>query len=819
MKQILLLPILFFLVTASFAATVSGIVKDAKGNVLPFSSLLVKGSGQGSSANIKGVYSIVLGAGSYTLVCQHVGFKTIEKKIKVGQEDIELNFELEEQQYTLKDVVVQKGEDPAFEIIRNAIKKRPDYFKEIKKFDCEVYIKGDLQLRDYPKKFFGQKVDFEDGDTAKRKILFLSETIAKYSVEEPNNRKVEVISTKVSGNSDGFGFASPQIISLYSNVVTIGSSLNPRGFISPIANNALNYYKYKFEGTYYENGKEISRIKVIPKRKYEPLFSGYINIMEDSWRINSVDLMIVKEQQMQFLDTLKLEQIYMPLQDKWVIKQQVIYPAGKFFSFDFFGNFLQIYDKYNIEPSFAKKFFNNTILKIYDSANKKTMGYWDSVRPIPLLAAEKKDYKKKDSLEQVRKDPKYLDSLDKKSNKVSLVGILLTGESFSKRRKKETITLDPIVSWINYNTVEGTMVNFSPNYFRSYKDRQSLSLSPNIRYGFDNQHFNAHLTGSYTFGKKYFHSVSFSGGKRVFQFNNNQPINADHNTYATKNWERNYMKIYEANFFKVGYATGLGDGFNVSSNLEFQDRMPLENLPNPKSWRNIEGRDFTPNYPTEIASSNMIANKAASISIGISWRPGSKYIEIGERKISIGSKYPTFNLLVKQGINGLMGSTVDYTKWNFSISDNLNMKLGGRISYRLAASGFLNANNVYLPDYQHYNGNRIFLASPYLSSFQLMPYYKYSNTEKLATTAHVEYHLNGLITNKIPLLKKWNWFFVLGGNALYINDNKNYYEAFFSIENIFKVARIDFIQNFEPNKQQSSGIRLNIPFFKGRSED
>jgi hypothetical protein len=29
----------------------------------------------------------------------------------------------------------------------------------------------------------------------------------------------------------------------------------------------------------------INRIKVIPKRKNEPLFSGYIQISEDDWRI------------------------------------------------------------------------------------------------------------------------------------------------------------------------------------------------------------------------------------------------------------------------------------------------------------------------------------------------------------------------------------------------------------------------------------------------------------------------------------------------------------------------------------------------------
>ena len=93
-----------------------------------------------------------------------------------------------------------------------------DYLKEIKQFTTEVYIKGQMQLRDYPKKFMGQKVDFEDGDTSKQKMLLLSETIAKYSVSEPNQRKIEVVSTKVSGRSNGFGFSSPQIISFYENI-------------------------------------------------------------------------------------------------------------------------------------------------------------------------------------------------------------------------------------------------------------------------------------------------------------------------------------------------------------------------------------------------------------------------------------------------------------------------------------------------------------------------------------------------------------------------------------------------------------------------
>ena len=62
--------------------------------------------------------------------------------------------------------------------------------------------------------------------------------------------------------------------------------------------------------------------------------------------------------------------------------------------FDFFGSFLQVYSQFNIAPDFKPKFFNNTILKFNDSSNKKPMAYWDSIRPLPLLVEEIKDYQK-----------------------------------------------------------------------------------------------------------------------------------------------------------------------------------------------------------------------------------------------------------------------------------------------------------------------------------------------------------------------------------------------------------------------------------------
>ncbi|MCA6515888.1 MAG: carboxypeptidase-like regulatory domain-containing protein, partial [Chitinophagaceae bacterium] len=89
---LLFLVITLFSAQSLNAADVRGYVKDSTGQVLPFSSVLVKGTTRGVSANGKGYYQIQLNPGEYTLVCQFIGYTTLEKKIKIGKEDLQLDF-------------------------------------------------------------------------------------------------------------------------------------------------------------------------------------------------------------------------------------------------------------------------------------------------------------------------------------------------------------------------------------------------------------------------------------------------------------------------------------------------------------------------------------------------------------------------------------------------------------------------------------------------------------------------------------------------------------------------------------------------------
>ena len=121
--RIIFAALLLLLSFNSSAQKVYGTVFTDKGDLLPYASVTVKGTSVGASANNKANFSFSLPPGTYTVVCQHIGYASTENTVTVSQ-DTEVTFILSEQKLTMKEVIVKTGaEDPAYEIIRQAIKK------------------------------------------------------------------------------------------------------------------------------------------------------------------------------------------------------------------------------------------------------------------------------------------------------------------------------------------------------------------------------------------------------------------------------------------------------------------------------------------------------------------------------------------------------------------------------------------------------------------------------------------------------------------------------------------------------------------------
>ncbi len=813
MKHFILLCFFLSIAAPGWTATIKGSVADAEGKPLPYASIAVSGTNKGAVANSEGRYELNLSPGTYMLICQYVGYAQQKLTVTVQQADLVVNFILGRQELIMPDVLIKKGEDPAYAIIRSTIAQQQENLGRTREFSCQVYSKGQLRLRSFPKKFMGEKVDFEDGDTAKQKILFLSETVSRFAIGKRSQRKVEVISSKVSGSSDGFGLAVPDQYSIYPNNVMISTRLNPRGFVSPLANNALSFYRYKFLGTFYENQKAISRIQVIPKRKMEPLFSGVITIVEDDWQLYSVDLTLTTQQQLELLDTLRLVQLYQrDNTGDWIIYSQVLYPAAKKFGFDAYGSFVNIYTDYNTRPSWTKRSFDRTILRYTDNANKRDDAYWESTRPIPLMQDEQRDYFRKDSLERVRKDPKYIDSLNKVRNKFSLGKLLLRGQALYAKGEVARISLTPVIEQLNFNPAEGLVIQPEINWRRdldSTGSRRALSGSVALRYGFANQRFSPRASITYSLASKLSQSLSLSFGRQVVQFNSQSPIDERNNTIACLFYEQNVIKTYESNFARVGFSSGIGAGLSLNGSVQYASRLPLENRTD-YTWRDRDNKRYSPNYPTEIAADNIAPHQAFLLNVGIRWQPGARYVELPQRTINVGGRSPVFSGQYTRAVQGVFGSDASFSKWRLEVTDQLNLKLKGLIRYRIGLGGFFDTQQVYLPDYAHFNANNWPFGTNNLNSFMLLPAYQLSNLDRLYGLAHVEYNLKGFLTNKIPGIKKLNIYLLTGLNAAYVTADRRYMEWYIGIDNLFKIIRADYIFSYQPGRPMQSALRIGV---------
>lgn len=807
--------VLFSVILSAQQVLVSGKITDEKNQALSFSSVLVKGSTQGTNANADGFYSLKLAPGTYELIFQYVGYKKKVEKIIVEGNTIK-NVALSPESYELKEVVIKDGEDPAYAVIRAAIKKRKYYLNEVNAFTCKAYIKGLQRLKDFPKKMVklinamnsgGEKID-----STLLGVVYLSESETKYHFRKPNDEKEIMYSSRVSGDNKAFSFnqVSDMKFSVYENLITL-DGLSDRPFISPINENALLSYRYKLLGTTFEDGKMLNKIEITPKRKTDPCFRGIIYIQENTWRVHSADVYLTKDAKIDFVDTLHIKQLNAPVNDSiWMPTGLNMTFNFKVFGFIGDGYFNAVFSDYDMNPVFPKKFFKNEVLKVEDGANKKDTGYWKESRPVPLTDEEQADYRKKDSIGAIKNSDRYKDSIDRKGNKLTLNDLIL-GYSFNKTAKQFSLnTSGLLTSGVQYNTVEGINASIKVNMTKRYEDRRSHDLATTVRYGFSNYLWGGTANWKYVFKPEKFESVNVKVGTTAQQFNGNDPINATMNTSYTLFDNENFMKLYKKSYASFGYRKELINGLIVNFNTEYAERSSLRNTAF-DLWVDNKHKLFTSNDPLRphTDDSSFAVNNSFIVELGFSIRFKQKYYTRPHQKIIVGSKFPIINVQYTKAIPGL-NTKADYDLAKMVIDDNIKLGLFGTFAYRLKGGYFLTSKYVEFMDYKHFDGNQTILANnDYLNSFKLLPYYTYS-TKNWYAEAHAEHHFNGFIFNKVPLLKKYRIQEVVGGHVLFNDKLDQYYEINFGIEHILQIIRIDYILGYGPYGKFNQGFVIGL---------
>jgi uncharacterized protein DUF5686/carboxypeptidase-like protein len=796
-------------VNANFVA---GKVTDKQGQPLPFANVYLKGTSKGTTTNIDGNYKIEVPEGTYEIVFRFIGYKTLVKEILVNQPQMILDISLDKEQYSLKEVVITAGEDPAYAIIRKAISKRKFYHDQVDEYSSDVYIKGLQRLIKWPKKFLGQTVDLKDFVDSVTHIIYLSESVSKFSYKKPGQIREEMISSKVSGNSKAFSWnqASEMLFNFYENLIE--TDVSPRGVVSPVSNSALFYYKYRLEGTFIENNVMVNKISVIPKRKNDPVFRGTIYIQDSTWRIHSVDLLLTKESQILFVDTLSIKQVFVPV----TIDNSVWMAASNQFTFHFGvlgfegnGNYVGIFSNYNLEPGFRENFFKGEVMKVNEDANKKDTSYWTAVRPVPLTTDEQQDYVKKDSAQARKESKPFLDSLDRKTNKIGPVKILFTGYNYRQRYKKQAFNFSPIIQNVQFNTVEGLNFSIVTEYTKTYENRKRIILTPFLKYGIANKTFSGTLRSEFKYDREHFSFIAIEGGRNSNQFNDKNPISPLINTSYSLFGEKNYMKIYTRTYGLVNYGTEIINGINFNGIVEYAERTPLVNHTD-YAFKDVHNREYSSNNPLNAYSDQPAFDKNQSLNAAINFRfrIRQKYISRPDQKIIIGSKYPTLILNYKKGFDKIFGSDVSYDLAKAGIDDEMNLGLYGSLKYEAMYGKFLTHKAMYFMDYRHFNGNLTVFSSFDLRKFNILDYYSNSTNDEFIE-GHIEHNFGGFIFNKIPLLRKLKLDEIAGFDFLHVKGLEDHFEISAGVSKL-DIIRIEFVAGFTKNTKTQTGIRIAL---------
>ncbi|MFE3846833.1 DUF5686 and carboxypeptidase regulatory-like domain-containing protein [Flavobacterium sp. LB3P45] len=817
---------LFVLLVLSFYsnAQIKGTISDEKGKPLPFVSVYEESTYNGTTSNEQGNYQLnIKSGGKNKIVFQLLGFKTKNIAIPTEKSSFILDVKMLEESYSLNEVIINKKNNLAIAIIKSAIASKKENSENTARYTADFYSRGLFKIKDLPKKIMGMKVDIGDDmatnlDSTGSGILYLSETVSKITFEKPNNLKERIVASRISGNNKGYSYntAKSSTYDFYNNTLEFGINM-----ISPIADNAFNYYKFKLEGTFFnENNLQINKIKVTPNRDKEPVFEGYIYIVDDSFAIYAIDLDIkgyrIKNE---FTDIMTLKQnfSYNSKNKIWSKNSQSLAFNAGAFGVKFSGKFNYVYTNYEFPLTFEKKTFGNEILSFETNANKKEDAFWNTIRPIPLTIEESNDYIEKDSLQTIRKSRKYMDSIDAKNNKFKFIALIM-GYDYKNTFKKHSFKYNGLLdlSSLSFNTVQGHSLS-SGFSFKSWDEEKgkNTSISTTINYGFDEDRLRA--TGQFThqFNNQNYATLYVIGGSSVKQFNPNEPISKVLNTISTLAFKNNFMKLYNLESAAIGFSQDIANGVNLYGKIEYQQRKSLFNNTDFSYFnKNDLYTSNNPLAPNDFTNPAFEKHHLTKANLLAKINFGNKYSSRPDGKFNIrNNKYPTLYLEYEKAFAG-SEKKYEFDHLNTRLYYDVTLGNKGNFAMNLKAGKFFNADNISFVDYKHFNGNQTHIGQTvrYLNVFNLLPYYSNSTNDRYFE-AHMEHNEKGYIMNKIPLLNKLKSTMVLGFHTLAVPNSKPYSEFTIGLDNLgygkFKLFRVDYVRSYQ-NGYKGDGVVFGL---------
>lgn len=738
---------------------------------------------------------------SDTLVVSYVGYEDYRLPIDSSINNRKLLVLLQRGRPSNEVVVRGKSIGRGLLLWRMMMKKKKLYNRtNLNNFSYEAYNKLEVDIKNFsPKKI--QKVFFlkpftfvlDNIDSQSESVPFLPayllETVSDYSYLKSPKRFYENIK---ASNTKGFKNESitkllgvmNQNVNVYQNYITVID----KDFISPLNDEAYQYYNFTSPDTQVVDGKKLYHFVFSPKHVGQNTFQGDAWIMEKTYQITKISLYLGKDANINFITRISVFQEFTPIGDSIYFLSR-----DKFFadfnvlgkqSLTFIGRKTTSYKNIIVNSDSITTMLKKQKLEELTTTavgnDEKTDSEWMQMRHDTLSKNEKAIYT---TVDKLLKMPKFIQL--RKS-----LQFLATGY-----RKYGNFEIGPWFNWLSVNQWEGTRYRFDLG--TTPQLMKDVYLHGYLAYGTKDERlkgmFEAYwiakrLPKRFTLHAKYFNDIDY-GLSSLGQISQDNIFTV---AIRKPNITRKFISKEE---ISADAYNELGGGFSSHVYVANRQYTPLENLP------------LQSNFPT--TKGNSLSSFSVALKLRFAYL--EQFLDGDYFQYSLGTtKYPVVEVMAEQGIQGVLNSAYNYTRVSLNVGDVIKIPPYGSITYKVYAGKVF--GTVPYPFLANLPGNDLYYYDP--QSFNLMTRFEYLSDQYAGI--NVEHNFGSGLFRFIPLTRKlkwrqfWNvkavWGSLDNANSTLNNstgtfktlNGKSYVELGTGIDNILRILRLDLVWRVSP---------------------
>ena len=800
MLRFLFLGLFFLIASGSFAQyTLKGKVIDAEtGDPIAFASVFLKGKTSGTTTDFEGNYFFKTSSIGDSLSVSYLGYTTQSKVLTQNPEQT-LNFQLWPVAFELGTFVFEAGENPAFEVIRQAVAKRDEYDKrKLDAYQTKNYTKIEIDIDNLSEEFNQRKSvrsvtavldsirQLTNDEGEKILPVFFSETVSSfYYRNNPELRKEVIEKTKVTGVGITDGSTTSQITgsvfqeyNFYSNWLQI---LN-KDFISPIADGWKTYYDYDLLEDVLVGQDSCYKLQVYPRREQDLAFTGTIWIKKSDYSIKQVDLTIPKAANLNFVERIKIQQELVATTAGALMpsKTRVLLKIGQLTdnSAGLLAKFYTATDSIVVNRALETSFFDQAVV-LKPDFNQVSADYWKDRRPDPLSEEELAVLQMVDTLKRIPIIRFYSESLK----------FFATGYLPVKK-----LDLGPWTEFGNYNNVEGLRFGFGMRTNYSFSNR--FLVEGYGAYGTKDQRWKYKFASTWILSRRHWTTLGVRVGRELDQVGLEMENLEGNSIFLAASRFGTLRRPFVSTNQRITFQREFFKGFLVTSSLNKSQFDPL----------------FEFYYLEKEGGVPQTSFQATEIRAGIRYGRDEVILINDNTRASLGSiKWPIVEFNYAKGIPSL-GANLNYTKLNFYVYHRINLGLLGVGRYEIDAGKIW--GEVPYPLLKNHLGNETLFYTT--AAFNTMNFNEFASDRFVSLRYRQSFE--GFLFNSIPLLKKLNWRMVGNANVLMgsvqdqnlfnlpqtlldgrilesfgrLDPKIPYVELGYGIENIFRFFRVDF---------------------------